>query len=91
MKDGVNQNDNSHETGSRASLFKSIVFASVVGFAVVSYWRGIWYLWDVLVFPEPEQKLYSALASAITGIVILASLRSFYSVLAPPIQRMNIR
>lgn len=91
MKDAANQNDSSHKTDSQASLFKSIVFAAVVGFGVVSYWRGIWYLWDVLVFPEPEHKLYSALASTITGIVILALMRTFYSVLAPPLQRMNIR
>ncbi|MDG2374757.1 MAG: hypothetical protein P8M18_00260 [Woeseiaceae bacterium] len=72
-------------------IFKSIVFAMVVVFAVVSYWRGIWYLSDVLVFPKPRNKLYSPLVSAITGILILASMRSFYFVLAPPLQRMNIR
>lgn len=74
-----------------APLFKSIVMAAVIGFGVVSYWRGVWYLWDVFVFPNPEDKLYSALASMLTGIAILAMMRSFYSVLAPPIDRVNIR
>jgi hypothetical protein len=91
MKDVANQNDSPQKSGPPEPLFKSIVVASVVGFGVVSFWRGVWYLWDVFVFSEPEHKLYSALASSITGIVILALMRSFYSVLAPPLQRMNIR
>jgi multisubunit Na+/H+ antiporter MnhC subunit len=73
------------------SLVRSIITAAVIGFAVVSFWRGVWYLWDVFVFPNPEDKLYSALASMLTGIVILAVMRTFYSVLAPPIERVNIR
>ncbi len=73
------------------SIAGSILTASVVGFGVVSYWRGVWYLWDVLVFPAPEDKLYSALASVITGILILSVMRTFYSALAPPIPKINIR
>jgi len=91
MNDAVDQNDTRQENEPSEPLFRSIVFAAVVGFAVVSFWRGVWYLWDVLVFPEPEQKLYSGLASAITGIVILSLMRTFFSVLAPPLERMNIR
>ncbi len=89
MKDVENQNDSPQEDGQPEPLFKSIVVASVVGFAVVSFWRGVWYLWDIFVFFE--SKLYSALASVITGIIILAVMRTFYSVLAPPIERINIR
>ena len=70
---------------------RSIVLAAVIGFGVVSFWRGVWYLWDVFTFSRPEDRLFSALASLITGIVILAVLRTFYSVLAPPIGRINIR
>ncbi len=89
MKDVENQNDSLQENGQPEPLFKSIVVASVVGFGVVSFWRGVWYLWDIFVFFE--SKLYSALASVITGIIILAVMRTFYSVLAPPIERINIR
>ncbi len=75
----------------RLSLARSIVLAAIIGFGVVSFWRGVWYLWDVFTFSQPEDRLFSALASLITGIVILAVLRTFYSVLAPPINRINIR
>lgn len=75
----------------KISLTQSIILAAVVGFGVVSFWRGVWYLWDVFTFTEPEDQLFSALASMLTGIAILAVLRTFYSVLAPPIHRMNIR
>jgi len=91
MNDAIDQDDTRQENEPSEHLFRSIVFAAVVGFGVVSFWRGVWYLWDVLVFPEPEQKLYSGLASAITGIVILSLMRTFFSVLAPPLERMNIR
>ena len=76
---------------SKMSLARSILLAAVVGFGVVSFWRGVWYLWDVFTFHQPEDRLFSALASLITGVVILAVLRTFYSVLAPPIHRLNIR
>ena len=89
MKDVENQNDSPNKDGSPEPLLKSIFTAAIVGFAVVSFWRGVWYLWDLFVFPE--HKLYSALASTLTGIVILALMRTFYSVLAPPLERMNIR
>ncbi len=75
----------------KLALARSIVLATVVGFGVVSFWRGVWYLWDVFTFSQPEDRLFSALASLLTGIVILAVLRTFYSVLAPPITRINIR
>lgn len=75
----------------KMSLARSIAIAAVIGFGVVSFWRGVWYLWDVFTFHQPEDRLFSALASLITGVVILAALRTFYSVLAPPINRLNIR
>lgn len=73
------------------SLLKSIILAALIGFGVVSYWRGVWYLWDVLTYTSPEMQLFSALVSMLTGITVLAVMRSFYSVLAPPIDRVNIR
>ena len=78
-------------TDTSVSLARSIVTAAVIGFGVVSFWRGVWYLWDVLVFTRPEDKLFSGLASMVTGIKILGVMRTFYSVLAPPISRVNIR
>lgn len=80
-----------HANPGKLSLVRSIALAAVIGFGVVSFWRGVWYLWDVFTFSQPEDRLFSALASLITGIVILAVLRTFYSVLAPPINRLNIR
>jgi hypothetical protein len=79
------------ESGNNQSLVRSIVMASIIGFGVVSFWRGVWYLWDVFTFVRPEDRLFSALASVTTGIVILSIMRTFYSVLAPPIARVNIR
>ena len=75
----------------KMSLTRSIILAAVIGFGVVSFWRGVWYLWDVFTFTQEEDRLFSALASMITGIAILAVMRTFYSVLAPPIHRINIR
>ena len=75
----------------RESLLRSIVIAAIIGFGVVSFWRGVWYLWDVFTFTRPEDKLFSALASTLVGIVVLSVLRTFYSVLAAPINRVNIR
>ena len=84
-----------HDTDGRAGAGRmartgSIVVAAVVGFGVVSFWRGVWYLWDVFTLGQGD-RLVSALASMIAGIVILAVMRTFYSVLAPPIERLNIR
>ena len=76
---------------SKMSLVRSIALAAVIAFGVVSFWRGVWYLWDVFTFSQPEDRLFSALASLIAGFVILAALRTFYSALAPPISRINIR
>ena len=82
---------NSKEEGANASLGKSIVMAAVIGFGVVSFWRGVWYLWDVFTLIYSQDKLFSALASMVTGIVILGVMRTFYSTLAPPMNRVNIR
>ncbi len=37
----------SKESVTGVSVFTSIVTATVVGVGVVSFWRGVWYLWDV--------------------------------------------
>ena len=73
---------------SRHSLPFTVVIAFVVAFSVVSFWRGVWGLWDVLVFPD--DKLLSSALSLLVGVVVLSVLRSFYSALAPPLPRINI-
>ena len=82
---------NSISKGPSVSLAVSIMMAAVIGFGVVSFWRGVWYLWDVLIFTRPEDKLLSGAASLLTGVIILGAMRTFYSVLAPPMNRVNIR
>ncbi len=91
MSDIPENSTESQAAPRKMSLTRSIVFAAVIGFGVVSFWRGVWYLWDVFTFTQEEHRLFSALASMVTGIVILAVMRTFYSVLAPPIHRLNIR
>ena len=48
-----------------------ILFALLIGFAVVSFWRGVWELQDIYLFPENHEL--SLWTSLIIGIVILAS------------------
>ena len=91
MSDALKNSEDGQTHPGKMSLARSIILAAVIGFGVVSFWRGVWYLWDVFTFSQPEDRLFSALASLITGVVILAVLRTFYSVLAPPINRINIR
>lgn len=46
-----------------------ITFAIVIGFAVVAFWRGVWGLLDVYLFPDnPSLSLW---LSALLGIAIL--------------------
>ncbi len=81
----------SKESVTGVSVFTSIVTATVVGVGVVSFWRGVWYLWDVFTLVRPEDKLLSALASTVVGIIISTVMRTFHSVLAPPMGRADIR
>lgn len=48
-----------------------IVVAILVGFAVIAFWRGIWGLLDIYLFPN-DYKL-SLWASLILGLLILAA------------------
>ena len=48
-----------------------LFFALVIGFAVISFWRGIWGLLDVYLFPD--QYILSLWASAILGVLILVA------------------
>jgi hypothetical protein len=49
--------------------FKQVLFAVLIGFAVVSFWRGIWGLLDIYLIPSNvELSLWVSLAM---GIIIL--------------------
>jgi hypothetical protein len=45
------------------------LYALIVGLAVILYWRGIWGLADVYLFPDNSALSFSV--SAILGIVLL--------------------
>ena len=49
--------------------FKQVVFALLIGFAVVSFWRGVWGLLDIYLLPTNMEL--SLWISLLMGIVIL--------------------
>ncbi len=48
-----------------------ILFAVLIAFAVISFWRGVWGLMDQYLFPENYQL--SLWVSLIVGLLILVS------------------
>ncbi len=54
---------------SRMKAHHQIIFSIIIGVAVISFWRGIWELQDIYLFPNNyELSLWS---SVIIGIGIL--------------------
>ena len=53
----------------RMSNFKQILSALLIGFAVVSFWRGVWELLDLYLLPKNHEL--SVWVSLVIGIVIL--------------------
>ena len=51
--------------------FKQIIFALLIGFAVVSFWRGVWGLLDLYLLPNNQPV--SLWISIIVGVVILTA------------------
>ncbi len=49
--------------------FRKLVFALVVGLAIVAFWRGAWQLMDLFVFPE--NQLLSNVVSFVVGFLVL--------------------
>lgn len=47
-----------------------MLFAIIIGFSVVSFWRGAWGILDVFVFPE--NYALSSVVSLVFGITLLA-------------------
>ncbi len=50
---------------------RQTLFAIVIAFAVISFWRGIWGLMEEYLFPE--NYLLSCWASAFIGLAILVA------------------
>ena len=48
-----------------------VLFAIIIAFAVISFWRGVWGLMDVYLFPN--NMPLSFFISLVLGLVILAS------------------
>jgi hypothetical protein len=48
---------------------KKILYAIIVGFAIVAFWRGTWMLMDIFLFPDND--LFSSLSAIFIGILIL--------------------
>jgi len=48
---------------------RGLLFVILIGFAVISFWRGIWGLMDVYLFPSNYSL--SLIASVIIGLAIL--------------------
>ncbi len=48
---------------------KKVIYAIIIGFAVVSFWRGVWGLMDLYLFPD--NLTLSLSISILLGIVIL--------------------
>jgi len=49
--------------------FEKIIYAVIIAFAVVSFWRGVWHLLDIYLFPG--DVLLSSWASLAIGLLIL--------------------
>jgi hypothetical protein len=48
-----------------------VLFAVIIAFAVISFWRGIWGLMDIYLFPEHLPLSFSI--SFLLGLVILVA------------------
>ena len=53
----------------RLKAHHHIIFAIIIGFAIISFWRGIWGLLDIYLFPS--NLVLSLWASTILGALIL--------------------
>ncbi len=53
----------------KKSRIKKLSFAVIIAFAVISFWRGIWGLMDVYLYPDDYTK--SLWISLIVGFLIL--------------------
>ena len=54
---------------SKIKIKHKILFAIIIGFAVVAFWRGVWGLMDIYLLPN--NLTLSFLVSIVIGIAIL--------------------
>lgn len=54
--------------------FGKVFHTSLIGFAIVAFWRGTWGLMDIYLFPD--NRLLSFLVSILLGVVILYSTKN---------------
>ncbi|MBT4165964.1 hypothetical protein HOE04_02920 [archaeon] len=53
------------------SRAKAIIYTIIIGFAVIAFWRGVWGLLDIYIFPNNlELSLWT---TTFLGIIILIS------------------
>ena len=55
----------------RANRIREVFHTITVAFAIILFWRGVWGLMDIYLFPE--NYLLSSIASILIGIIILYS------------------
>ncbi len=55
---------------------KKILFAVIIGVAVVCFWRGVWGLLDVYLFPN--NYALSSWISVIAGLIVLRLMHHLY-------------
>ena len=48
---------------------KGTLYAVIIGFAVIAFWRGVWGLLDIFLFPN--DYVLSLVSSLIIGVIIL--------------------
>ena len=60
--------------------FKKISYTILIAFAIVSFWRGVWGLMDVYLFPN--NYILSLSISVLIGLIILYSTKHIIGELA---------
>jgi len=50
---------------------RKVLYTIIIAFAVVSFWRGVWHLMDIYLFPGNFEL--SAWVSVFIGIIVLYS------------------
>lgn len=53
----------------KMNSFSKICFSILIGFAVVAFWRGIWGILDIYLFPN--NLTLSFVISIVAGLVVL--------------------
>lgn len=57
------------------TTFKDVIPIIIASIAIVGFWRGIWGLMDIYLFPTNLEKSY--LASVVLGLIIILGI-AFY-------------